>query len=145
MIPSGVTVTTSDPALAPANFTIVFASETASSAVVLASGSTLEGVSIDAGGGNPAASALSCTAASGAARPVIRSVDLLGARTRNAAIKPAVGLALGRTAAAGCTATISHTRVLAFATGIAVDTGGADPITISDSSVEDAGGGDAGA
>jgi hypothetical protein len=76
-VPAGVQLTTSDATPTPANYTINFNSGSAVNAVVLASGSTLQGYALTNTSGNAAASGIACSAGTA----TVNTVDIDGSGT----------------------------------------------------------------
>jgi hypothetical protein len=130
MIPAGVTVTTGDTTPAPGNYTLVFNGASATAGVVLASGAVLEGFIVQAGSGNPAAAALSCSAGA----VTVRASNIIGGAAA-AVTKPATGIAVG----GSCTAALQDLEVRTFRVGVSVASTATAASTISDSTLRDDG------
>jgi hypothetical protein len=141
VVPANVTVDTADNTPTPANYTVSFDSATATSAIQLGAGTTLEGYTIQASAGNTAASAISCT--SGAV--TLRNLVLVGATSGAATTKPATGIAIGTANADTCTGTLASLTVRNFRTGLVVTTASPTAVTITDSTLRDNGTGTVGA
>jgi hypothetical protein len=133
-VPAGVTLGTADPTPAAGNYILVFNSGTASSAIVLADGATLEGFLVRAATGNAAASALSCTAGS----VTVRGSTIVGA-AGNAASKPATGIAIGKAATDSCTGALTGVEVRGFKVGLSVLTGATAALVVTDTTLRDNG------
>jgi hypothetical protein len=132
---ANVTLDTVDATPTPSNYTIAFDSATATSAITMADGSTLEGFTVTAASGNANASVISCSAGA----VTVRGSVLVGASNGGAGAKPATGIAINAGNTDACTGTLTNLIVRNFRTGVAVTTTSNTPVTLSDSTLRDNG------
>jgi hypothetical protein len=134
VLPSNVTLDTADVTPTPANYTIVFDSPSATTAISMGDGSVLEGFTVQAATGNAAAAAISCSAGA----VTVRRCVIAGAGAA-AASKPAAGIAVGLDGNDTCTATLTNLTVRNFKVGLSVSTTSSTAVTVTDTTLRDNG------
>jgi hypothetical protein len=125
----GITVT----AESPDRYRLAFDGAAAPAAVRLGAEATLEGITIAAARGNPAASAVTC-----AAGPVtLRSIHLVGMGAGDGTQRMGTGVAIGSSQGGACAATMSQLAAEGFGVAITVNTEAPEASTLNDACLKD--------